>query len=119
MRFLPYSSIGIGWTGHKTPQHHVAAHVTNAVQIGTISKMNAQIATWKWNEHMNRSGEEALSELEREAHVRIRCYDRWITEGRVSYVDARDRLERLLTAIMLIREATGSTTSEASSKTPS
>lgn len=70
------------------------------------------IATWSWNEHMQRSADEALSELEREAHVRIRCYDRWISEGRVSRVDAWDRLERLLTAIRLLRTANGATTAE-------
>lgn len=70
------------------------------------------IAQWKWNEHMQRSGDEALSELEREAHVRVRCYDRWISEGKVSRVDAWDRLERLLTAISVLRAAIGSTTAE-------
>jgi len=59
---------------------------------------------------MTRSTEEALSELEREAHVRLRCFDRWVSEGRVSRVDAWDRLERLLTAIRLLREYMGATT---------
>lgn len=79
--------------------------------------MNAQsIATWKWNEHMQRTQEEALSELEREAHVRVRCFDRWIAEGRISRVDAWDRLERLLTAIRLLREACGATTADPATK---
>jgi hypothetical protein len=54
---------------------------------------------------MGRSMDEALSELEREAHIRMRCYDRWIQEGRVSRVDAWDRLERILSAISYLRVA--------------
>lgn len=72
-----------------------------------------KISDWKWNEHMSRTNEEALSELEREAHVRIRCYDRWIQEGRVSRVDAWDRLERLLTAIRILRGQSGAGTAMA------
>lgn len=53
---------------------------------------------------MNRSIDEAISECEREAHVRLRCFDRWIQEGKVSRVDAWDRLERLLSAIKHLRE---------------
>lgn len=52
---------------------------------------------------MNRSTEEALAELEREAQVRKRCFDRWVQEGKVSTVDARDRMERLLSAIRHLR----------------
>ena len=53
-----------------------------------------------------RSQEEAVSELERELQVRKRCYDRWVTEGKLSNVDARDRLERLAAAIHYIKEPT-------------
>lgn len=65
---------------------------------------NELIARWSWAAHMARPVEEALSELEREAQVRSRCFDRWVAEGRVSYIDARDRQERLLSAIRLLRE---------------
>jgi hypothetical protein len=61
------------------------------------------IASWKWNQHWNRSIAEAIAELEREAHVRLRCFDRWIQDGKVSRVDAWDRMERILTAINLLR----------------
>lgn len=77
------------------------------------------IRDWKWNLHMNRRIDEALSELEREAHVRMRCYDRWIQEGKVSRVDAWDRLERLLSGIKHLRELQTSqamTEQEASAK---
>lgn len=53
---------------------------------------------------MSRTIDEAISELEREAHIRIRCYDRWIQEGKVSRVDAWDRLERLLSGIKHLRK---------------
>lgn len=46
-----------------------------------------------------RSLEEACSELDREIKVRVRCYDRWVAEGKLSSVDARDRLERLQSAL--------------------
>lgn len=46
-----------------------------------------------------RSIEEALSELEREKQVRMRCYDRWVEDGKLTSVDAVDRLDRLETAI--------------------
>ncbi len=43
--------------------------------------------------------EEATSEIQREIDVRRRLYDRWILEGRLSRVDAHDRLCRMLTAL--------------------
>lgn len=70
-------------------------------------KMNMDvlpIKAWRWNQHMQRSIDEATSELEREAHVRTRCYDRWIEEGKVSRVDAWDRQERLLSAVKHLRD---------------
>jgi len=48
--------------------------------------------------------EEALSELEREKNVRQRCYDRWVQEGRLTAVDARDRLDRLIAAIHFLNQ---------------
>lgn len=48
---------------------------------------------------------EAIAEVEREAQVRIRCFDRWISEGKVSRVDAWDRMERILSAVNYLRAA--------------
>ncbi len=45
------------------------------------------------------SKDEALSELQRECNVRKRCYDKWVQEGRLTAVDARDRLDRIVAAI--------------------
>jgi hypothetical protein len=42
-----------------------------------------------------RTIEEAVSEVSRELSVRRRCYARWIEDGKLSKVDANDRLERL------------------------
>ncbi len=42
-----------------------------------------------------RSLEEALSEVQREVQVRKRCYPRWVSEGKLTRIDAADRLERL------------------------
>jgi hypothetical protein len=41
---------------------------------------------------------EAVAELEREANVRFKCFDRWVADGKLSEVDARDRLERIVSA---------------------
>jgi hypothetical protein len=43
----------------------------------------------------DRSAREALSEIQRELGVRRRCYTRWIADGKLSDVDATDRIERL------------------------
>ena len=38
--------------------------------------------------------EEAQGEIDRELLVRERCYPRWVAEGKVSKMDAKDRLYR-------------------------
>lgn len=50
----------------------------------------------------NRSIEEAIAELQRELDTRRRIMDRWIAEGKVSWMDAHDRLERHLSALKLL-----------------
>lgn len=52
-----------------------------------------------------RSAEEAHSELVRELNVRDRCYGRWVQDGKLSRTDARDRYDRLKTAIALLEDA--------------
>lgn len=47
----------------------------------------------------NRSLQEAYDECHRELQVRLRCFDRWVTEGRVSASDATDRLQRMAKAV--------------------
>jgi hypothetical protein len=42
--------------------------------------------------------EAALSEVEREMHVRERCYGRWVEEGKLSRIDAKDRMDRQILA---------------------
>jgi hypothetical protein len=46
----------------------------------------------------------ALDELEREAAVRRRCYDRWIADGKMSRTEGIDRYVRLMAAINILRE---------------
>jgi hypothetical protein len=46
--------------------------------------------------------DEALHELNREKRMREMCYDRWISEGKLSMIDARDRMLRLCAAIALL-----------------
>lgn len=46
-----------------------------------------------------RTLEEALSEVERELQVRKRCYDRWVSDGKMGSIDAKDRFARLQAAL--------------------
>ena len=41
---------------------------------------------------------ESLDECARELGVRIRCYDKWVAEGKLSRSEAIDRFERLASA---------------------
>jgi hypothetical protein len=50
-----------------------------------------------------RTAKEATDELERELNVRVRCFPKWIDEGRLSESDARDRLQRLWRALDLLK----------------
>lgn len=52
-----------------------------------------------------RTSREALDEVAREIQVRERCFPRWITEGRVSNSDAKDRLQRLIKAANILASA--------------
>ena len=45
------------------------------------------------------SVEEALSECQRELQVRVRCYPRWVSDGKMTSIDARDRLARMAAAV--------------------
>lgn len=65
-------------------------------QLLSSLRLNVQQAA---SSHPRRSLEEAISEVDREIKVRQRCYDRWIAEGKLTAVDARDRIERLQSAL--------------------
>jgi hypothetical protein len=39
--------------------------------------------------------EAAITELDRELNVRKRCYDGWVSAGKLTVFEARERLERL------------------------
>jgi len=58
---------------------------------------------WRWNQHMNRDLDQALAEVEREIHVRVKCFDKWVHEGKLSWMDAFDRMERLISAVKHLR----------------
>lgn len=42
--------------------------------------------------------DEAIAEMEREANVRMKCYDRWVTEGKMSVEEARKRMSAIISA---------------------
>ena len=46
---------------------------------------------------------EAADECERELNVRRRCFPRWVKDGRVSATDAQDRVDRLASAVEILR----------------
>lgn len=61
-------------------------------------------SSYKPSTNGKRSLEEATSEIQREMDVRRRLFDKWVYEGRMSYTDAHDRLERLMTALTYLIE---------------
>ena len=46
--------------------------------------------------------EAALGEIERELQVRERCFPRWVEEGKMSRIDAKDRMSRQIQARELL-----------------
>lgn len=46
--------------------------------------------------------EAALGEVQRERQVRERCYPRWVEEGKMSRIDAKDRMSRQIQAEELL-----------------
>jgi hypothetical protein len=46
--------------------------------------------------------EGALGEVQRELQVRERCYPRWVDEGKMSRIDAKDRMSRQIQAEELL-----------------
>lgn len=52
-----------------------------------------------------RKVEEAHDELRRELGLRDRCYPGWVEDGRLARTDARDRYDRLKSAIHWLEQA--------------
>lgn len=46
--------------------------------------------------------EQALQELSRELQLRERCFPRWVAEGRISKLDAKERLHRQHLAVDIL-----------------
>lgn len=85
-----------------TPLGPRDARPKTQTQITEKTPMKKSFTTYSVSANGTRSVEEASSELVREMDVRRRLYDKWVAEGRMSWVDAHDRLERHLTAIMVL-----------------
>lgn len=64
----------------------------------TDQEMTMRLEMLKQNEP--RAVQECIDELERELYVRIRCFDRWVQDGRLTRTDARDRTERHYSAMV-------------------
>lgn len=66
--------------------------------------MNSDNCFEKWTLASCEAPDQACEdELLREWQVRLRCFDRWVSDGRLNQTDARDRLNRLGRAIALLR----------------
>ncbi len=46
----------------------------------------------------NSSRPDAIAEMEREANVRMKCYDRWVSEGKMTPEDAQRRMDAIVSA---------------------
>lgn len=57
----------------------------------------------EWALGTKRDVTEAVDELERELNVRARCFPRWVADGRMSSTDAKDRYDRLWSALLLLK----------------
>ena len=57
------------------------------------------------NPKVERPVQEAYDELLRELQVRDRCFPDWVKSGRLSASDARDRFDRLGSAIVWLERA--------------
>lgn len=62
---------------------------------------------------------EALSEVRREIGVRERCYHRWIADGKLDAVEAKDRQERMAAAAHYLNIAIAEATAAAARRVPS
>jgi len=54
---------------------------------------------------MKRSLKEAASELTRELQVRRRCFGRWVSDGKLTEVEALDRMERMEAALVCVERS--------------
>lgn len=63
----------------------------------TTTKKSFALYTPSQNGH--RSVEESIAEVQREMDTRKRILDRWVQEGKISWMDAHDRFERHLSAL--------------------
>lgn len=48
---------------------------------------------------------EASDEIAREMNVRLKCYDRWVAEGKMTQTEAQERFDRMATAGCFLKKA--------------
>lgn len=69
---------------------------------------DAEVATWlngmSQESIKGRDLDQAHGEAVRELTVRNRCFPRWVEEGRITKMDAKDRLERLEAAVWFLEQ---------------
>jgi hypothetical protein len=69
----------------------------NAHQTLTLEQAIAKLALLTQDDI-----EAPLGELQRELQVREHCYPRWVQEGKMSRIDAKDRMARQIMAVELL-----------------
>lgn len=78
-----------------------------------MTNMKTQFKDYVPRVNGKRSIEEAIAEIQREMDVRKRIFDKWVLESKMSWMDAHDRMERLMSALtFLIRHAKALETAE-------
>ena len=97
------------WTGATTRQRELTLETASGCWIWTVNfrplwipNMSTTTATDEIKPKLA-APRAAVDELFRELQVRLRCFPRWIAEGRVSRTDAVDRIDWLHTAHELLK----------------
>lgn len=61
--------------------------------------MTQQFSSYTPRQNGQRSLKEAIAEVQRELEVRKRLFDKWVAQDKITWMDAHDRMERLMSAL--------------------
>jgi hypothetical protein len=95
---LPADTVGLQRHDHlRVGQAGVSTSKPMSTVKLTVEQAAAKLALLKQGDI-----EAALGEVERELQVRERCFPRWVEEGKISRIDAKDRMSRQIQARELL-----------------
>ena len=89
-RFQRHDHMAVDRVGVKTSKPMTSKHVTAEQASAQLTLLTPEDI------------EGALGEVQRELQVRERCYPRWVEEGKMSRIYAKDRMERQIIAEKLL-----------------